>query len=281
MGTDSAIIQRLRSVRHADDVLATLREGSQEARRDRIAEALADPAFEAGPAELLYTYPHHAVCKRDDIVMRVRVHESEDGAIQLGNVEVHSIPDAAPDVAEEVMATAKAAIPFILDEDFDNARPLVACIANALSYKGDLRERVMSEVARRTVTRNAWWHKVAREHLGEDFQADVPGSTGSMAEDVTNLRTFLSELAAQAAASLTKLAEAKIGPSIEAAAEQIADDIKYAIQSLNRVQVTEDQTELAGVYQGVYELSENLALGAQFLASLADQNTQDAPQSEE
>lgn len=279
MGNDSAIIERLRTVRHADDVLTALREGSHEARRDRIVEALNDPEFQAGPAELLYTYPHHVVCKRDDIVMRVRVHESEDGAIRLGNVEVHSIPDAAPDVAEEVMKTAQAAVPFILDEDFESARPLVAGIANALSYKGDLRERVMGEVARRTVNRNAWWHKVAREFLGESFQPELPDGSGTVIENVANLRAFLTDLASQASTALSKLDEAKIGPSIEAAAEQIAEDIKYAIQALNRVQVTEDQAELAGVYQGVHELSENLALGVQFLASLA--HTQDASQSEE
>ncbi len=271
MSGDTQVIEQLRTARRADDALSHLREGSQEARRDRIASALTHPDFSAGPAELLYTFPHHAVCQRDGIVMRVRVHESKDGEITLGNVEVHEIPDAVPDVVEEVMATARAAVPMILADDADAARPLVAGIANALSVRGDLRRRVQMEMARRTVGRRAWWHSVVRSHLGENTKTDeLPLASGSVAEDADALRAFLEHLALETSASLTALSEQTLAPAIESVATSIADDLKYSIQALagaNR----EDEIELSGAFEGVRAMAENLVLGARFLATLTNE----------
>lgn len=278
MEPNAAVVDQLRSARHADDVLEALRSGSQEARRDRIAEALNSSRFEAGPAELLYTYPHHVICRRDDVIMQVRVHESEAGEIQLGNVEVHSVPDAIPDVVDEVMETARAAVPFILDEEFDNARPLVASIANALSCKGGLRDRVQAELAKKTVARDAWWHRVAQEHLGENVDVELPQNTGALSEDVDALRSFLESLAAEASDALTQLDEAEVKGPIESVAYSIADDLRYAISALESAPA-DNQAEMTGVYEGVYGMTTNLALGARFLTTLAREHQE--PEDEE
>ena len=281
MSGNNAVIEQLRSARHADDALSVLREGSQEARRDRIVEALNDPEFAAGPAELLYTFPHHAVCQREGIVMRVRINEGDDGRIQLGNVEVHEIPGAAPDIAEEVFAAARAAVTHIFEGDFEEAAPLVNGIANALSFKGGLRRRVMSEVAKRTVARNAWWHGVVKQRLGEAApSAEFNPGVLTVTEGLDELRIFIERLALTTSVAIQKLAECDLAPALESVAASIADDLKYALSALSEAN-SEDEDELTGIYEGVCALAKTLVLGSDFLATLVNENTTPSVEGEE
>jgi len=269
---DAAIISLLRNVRQAEDVLSHLREGSLEFRRDRIAEALASSEWAAGPAQLLATYPHHALAEKNGILMRVRI-EEEDGKIELGEVEVFDIPDKVGDVGAEVMETAKAAVSMILADDYDAAIPLVAGIANALNYKGDLGEQVATEVSKRSIQRDAWWHKVVREGVGEDAQIEIPAPRAhDLPGSVDDLRAALTTAAKSTAESIQLLSKAEgTSKEIEEAARDIAADMKYAIQALDAAS-RDDEAELAGVYEGVSSMASHLLMGAKFLSSLAEQD---------
>ena len=272
---DAAIISLLRNVRQADDVLSRLRDGSLEVRRERIAEALASPDWAAGPAQLLATYPHHALIEKNDILMRVRV-EEEDGKIELGEVEVFDIPDKVGDVGAEVMETAKAAVDLILADDYDAATPLVAGIANALNYKGDLGEQVATEVSKRSIQRDAWWHKVVREGVGEDAQIEIPAPReNDLPGSIDDLREALTTAARTVAEVVQQIPGERATKEIVEAARDIAADMKYAIQALGAAS-RDDEAELAGVYEGVSGMASHLLMGAKFLASLAEQDTANA-----
>jgi len=272
---DAAIISLLRNVRQADDVLSRLRDGSLEVRRERIAEALASPDWAAGPAQLLATYPHHALIEKNDILMRVRV-EEEDGKIELGEVEVFDIPDKVGDVGAEVMETAKAAVDLILADDYDAATPLVAGIANALNYKGDLGEQVATEVSKRSIQRDAWWHKVVREGVGEDAQIEIPAPRANdLPGSIDDLREALTTAARTVAEVVQQIPGERATKEIVEAARDIAADMKYAIQALGAAS-RDDEAELAGVYEGVSGMASHLLMGAKFLASLAEQDTANA-----
>jgi len=270
---DTAIIETLRRVRKAGDTLSHLREGSMEARAQRIQEALQSEDFAAGPANLLYTYPRHALCERNGVVMRVAINEA-NGTVQLGNVEVHQLPEKVADIGHEVMETAKLAIGHILDEDYENASPLVASIANALSCGGDLKRQVESEVAKRSIKRDAWWHKVVAEAVGAGTKVEIPGpgeGDDALGEAITALKVKLNECAVSTAQAITALADQELPTQIESAAMDIAADLKYAIQALNGVNMN-DVAEMAGIYEGVAEMAGHLVLGAQFLQGLVTED---------
>src|SRR5690606_21713333 len=91
MPDNTAIIETLRASRGEVDLVQKLKEGSLEARRERLAKALRDPAWEAGPAELIATYPHHVAARKDGVIMRIPITEDAD-AIRLGRPEIFSIP---------------------------------------------------------------------------------------------------------------------------------------------------------------------------------------------
>ncbi len=265
----NAIIQTLRTARNATGALAELRAASHEARRDRIAEALQDPGWAAGPAELLYTYPHHVVASKDGMVMRVGVEET-DGKIELGKVEVFQISESVANVGEEVMETARAAVGRILDEDYAEATPMVASIANALSYGGDLRRQIQTEIAKRSIVREAWWHKVIREHMGDDANVTVPSPVeNDLAASFTDLKEALADGARECASAIQKLGEDDVDEAIQDAARDIAEDFKYAIQALDGAN-RNNEAEMAGVYESVHQMAAHLLLGARFLSGLAE-----------
>ena len=84
MSDNTAIIETLRTVRGADDVIERLKAGSLEARRDRIAEALSKPEWKdestgiAGPLRLIGTYSHHALAEKDGVIVRIALKEDEE-----------------------------------------------------------------------------------------------------------------------------------------------------------------------------------------------------------
>jgi len=276
MPDGSAIIDTLRAARNADDTLSHLREGSMEARAERIQEALASEDFAAGPANLLLTYPRHAICEANGVVMRVTISE-ENGEITLGNVEVHQLPEKVSDIGHEVMETAKAASALILDEDYEGAAPLVASIANALSYGGDLKRQVESEVAKRSIKRTAWWHKVVAEAVGAEAKVEIPipgEGDEALGEAIDALKARLVECAARAAQAIASLSEDELPTQVESAATDIAADLKYALQALNGIN-RNDVAEMAGIYEGVAEMAGHLVLGTQFLKSLVTEDEAD------
>jgi hypothetical protein len=278
--SNAAVISKLRSARNAQDTISLLRASSLEARAERIAEALNDPTWAAGPAQLIATYAHHALCEKNGILMRVKLIEDKD-EVQLGAVEVHDIPESINDVGAEVMETAKVAVDHILAEDYESATPLIASIANALNYKGALQQRIQTEVAKRSIQRAAWWHDVVREHLGDDARVEIPAPHADVTESIATLRARLVEAAQHAAVAINALGDDDdVSAVIEDAAKDIAADLKYAIQALSGVD-KDNLDEMNGIYEGVAQMSGYLMLGVKFLGSLVqsesiDENTEES-----
>ena len=269
---DTAIISILRTARKADDRISRLREGSLEARREQIIEALQAPEWAAGPAQLMATYPHHVLASRDGTLMRVKIEDQKDGTVTLGKVEVFEVPEPVGDVASEVMEAAKAAVGHILADDLESATPLVAGIANALNFRGDLATRVQTEVAKRSVQRDAAWHRVVREAFGADAKIELPAiREGDLTGTLEDLKSALTEAARTAAEAIKTLAEMSPPPGTVATAREIAADLKYAIQALTTAD-RQDESELAGVYEGVANMAGHLLMGARFLKGLAEKH---------
>lgn len=276
MSKPAAVVDVLRTVRgYEDDVLMKIKSESLEARRERIAAAAASSDWAGGPAELIATYPHHALVTKDGAQMRVRVNEDEQGNITFDKIEVFALAQPTPDVAGEVFETAKAAVDKILDDDIESATPMVAAIANAIYTSGDLHRRISSEVAKRSINRTAWWHQVVRERahqIGavEAIQIAQPNDEKALGEAIETLRAALVEDAAQASSAVKKLAERTGTPvAIQEAARDIVADLKYAIQALSSVAKTNVE-EMTGIYEGVGAVANQLRLGVRFLASLSD-----------
>lgn len=267
MPVSSEVISSLRSARNAQDTLAVLQQNSLEARAQRIREALADPTWAAGPADLVATYPKHALASKDGVLMRVALKE-EDGKIAFGKVEVHEIPEQIDDVGAEVMETAKVAVDYILNEDYTAATPLVASIANAMNFSGNLRAKLRTEVAKRSIQRDAWWHHVVKEHLGDDVKIEIPGPMEDVGESIRILKGTLVNTATHIAVAINKISENEIESSLEAAARDIATDVKYAIEALAGADI-DDIPAAQGVYEGVASMAGHLMLGAKFLRALA------------
>lgn len=271
---DTALISILRTARRADDRLSRLREGSLEVRRERIIEALQDPKWAGGPAQLMATYSHHVLANRDGTLMRVKIEDQTNGTITLGKVDVYEVPEPIGDLAAEVMETAKAAVVHVFAEDYEQATPLIAVIANALNFKGDLATKVQAEVANRSIQRDAAWHKVVREAVGASAKIELPAPReGDLLGTLDDLTGALREAAKTVAVAVKKIAEMET-PPMESTARDIAADLKYALVALTTVD-RQDASEMAGVYEGVANMAGHLLLGARFLEGLAKDATKD------
>jgi hypothetical protein len=274
---DSSVIETLRTVRKADDVIDRLKAESLESRRDRIAEAL--KTWEGGPADLIATFPHHALASKDGVLMRVRVDEDDDG-IAFGKIEVHHIPTPPSNIGREVMETAMSAVDDIYHNRLEEARPKVTAIANALYTSGDLRQRIMAEVARQSISRQAWWHNIVSEHLtalGESVKTvpvASPDSHEGLASAVDVLHSQLSEMAASAANAIQEIADQDLPEVVSDAVRDIAADFKYALQSLSSAKGG-SADELLGIYEGVAAVATQLQAGARFLETLAGKDGSD------
>jgi hypothetical protein len=274
MGNDSMIIEALRAARGEVDLITKLKEGSLETRRERLAEALRDETWiktYGGAAELIATYPHHVVARKDGVLMRVQVTEDEKG-LTLGKAEIFSIPMPAEDVGSELMATAQSAAEFVLKEDFESATPLIRGIAATLDVKGDLHRRLSMAVQLKSLGRKTWW----QETISEQFAAklDLPATDGSQeptqaaAESLDRLLTIIKESAVNAVAALKTLSEAstKNEGAIECASD-IAEDLNSAVSILNGVN-RDDLEETTRVFEEVSRVVPRLLAGINFLTHL-------------
>ena len=147
----TTIIDTLRASRKSDDVLDRLRVNSVEARRDKIAEALAKEDWDFGPAELIYTYDFHVLANKDGELIQVAVSEDNDGSIKLGEAKKKSISTPVNNVAFEMLETAKSAAERIMSDDFEEAAPMISNIAKTVDVKGDLQRQLGMEVALRSL----------------------------------------------------------------------------------------------------------------------------------
>lgn len=272
MHDHSAVIDSLRAARGEVDLVARLKEGSLETRRDRIAEALQDPEWDAGPAELVATYPHHVVAKKEGVLMRIAVHEDED-TLRFGKPEIFSIPTPVPDVSAEIHATAAAAAELVVKEDYENAAPMIRGIAATLDVKGDLQRRLSMDVAMRSLGRKTWWQDIVNEQFASEVSLPAPRTEGGdarqlVAESINDLLGSLKESIASAAKALSELADNdKAHAGAVECARDIAEDLKSAVTVLSDVNRS-DEEEMTRVYETVGRALPRLLAGVKFIEHL-------------
>ena len=269
MAKDSAIIDTLRAARGEVDLITKLKEGSLETRRERLAEALASKDWEGGPAELVASFPHHVVARKDGMLMRVKVSEDETG-IKLGHADIFEMSTPAEDVGAELMATAQVAAELVLREDFESATPMIRGIAGTLDAKGDLHRRLSMAVQLKSLGRKTWW----QETISEQFAAklDLPADAQATAESLDQLLKIIKENSVNAVAALNTLSEAttKHKGAIECASD-IAEDLNSAVSILNGVN-RDDVEEMSRVYEEIKRVVPRLLAGINFLTHLTKAN---------
>jgi hypothetical protein len=269
MSTNSTIAEALREARGEVDLITKLKEGSLEAQRDRIVAALESSDWDGGPAELVASYPHHVIARKDGVIMRIPVSEADDGALVFGKADVFSVPTAAGDIGTEVMETAKSAVDLLMSEDYDAAAPMIQGIASAMDVKGDLQRRVSMAVQLKSLGRKTWWESTVNEQFASEVE--VPkwedGSTIAV-EAVDSLNKILKEGAAHAVEALRTLHVAGSGDTgaIECVGD-IAEDLKSAISILNNVDRA-NQEEMLQVHEEVRQVVPRLLAGINFLSHL-------------
>lgn len=268
MQTNTTIAETLRNARGEVDLITKLKEGSLEARHDRLVQALESAEWAGPDAELIATYPHHVITRKDGVLMRVPVSESDEG-FEFGKPDIYSVPTPANDIGVEVMETAKSAVDLILSEDYDGAAPMVQGIAGAMDVKGDLQRRVSMAVQLKSLGRKTWWEEAVTEQYAHE--AGVPewgGDETVVGESLDSLDKMLKEGAAQAVDALRLLHTAgqQDTGSIECVSD-IAEDLKSAISILNNVN-RDDQAEMLQVHEEVRQVVPRLLAGINFLTHL-------------
>jgi hypothetical protein len=274
MSNETTVVETLRAARGEVDIVTMLKGGSLEARRERLAEALRDPSWDGGPAEIIATYPHHVAAKKDGVIMRIPVIEDKD-TIRLGKPEIFSIPTSIPNVSEELMATAMSAAELVLKEDYDSATPMIRGIAGTLDVRGDIQRRLTMDVALRGLGRKTWWQDIVAEHVKSAVELPLPHTDGDdpkklVSESIDDVLGVLKQNAVDAVKALQTLSvtESAHKGAIECARD-IAEDIKSAIGVLSGVN-REDLEEMSRVYEAVGRVAPRLLSGIKFLSQLAN-----------
>ncbi len=277
MSLNTNIAETLREARGEVDLITKLKEGSLEARRDRIADALQSESWDGGPAELIASYTHHVIARKEGVLMRVPVSE-QDGEVHFGKPDIYSVPTPASDIGAEVMETAKSAVDLILSENYDQATPMVRGIAGAMDVKGDLHRRISVAVQLKSLGRKTWWEEAINEQFAAEVAVPewVDGSSVTV-EALDVLHKILKEGAAHAVAALKALHNAGSSNTgaIEAASD-IAEDLKSAISILNDVD-RGAQAEVLQVHEEVRQVVPRLLAGINFLTHLTRDNTTASP----
>jgi len=273
MSDNAAIAEALREARGEVDLITKLREGSIEARRGRIVEALQSSEWDGGPAELIASYSHHVIARKDGVIMRIPFSETDDRELTFGKADIFSIPTPANDIGVEVMETAKSAVDFILDEDYESAAPMVQGIASAMDVKGDLHRRVSMAVQLKSLGRKTWWEDTIAEQYA--VEVEIPkweGADESVAsESIDSLNKILKEGAGRAVCALKALHDA--GSTNTGAIEcvdDITEDLKSAISILNNVD-RNNQEEMLQVHEEVRQVVPRLLAGINFLSQLTQE----------
>ena len=281
MSSKTSIAETLREARGEVDLITKLKEGSLEARRDRIAEALQNPDWDGAPADLVASYPHHVIARKEGILMRVPVSEDE-GVVSFGKPDIYSIPTPVEDIGAEVMETAKIAVDFLLKEDFESATPMIRGIVGALDVKGDLQRRLSMAVQLKSLGRKTWW----QDTISEQFSAEVESpdavqsdDVSEMAEAVGVLHGLLKEGAAHAVDALKNLhSEGTSNTGAIECANDIAEDLKSAMSILNVVD-RGNLEEMRQVHEEVRQVVPRLLAGINFLTHLTRETAENPDRS--
>ncbi len=270
----SAVVDALRSARNADDELSRLKENSWEKQRTDLVRLVEGANWRYGPAELLATFPHHAVAKAPNgNLVQVEWSRGKDGSVSLGRAVIHETVTPVADLGQELMETARSAVDTILSGNLEAAQPMITTIAEALDSGGDLSRRIDTEVTLRSLTRNAWWHQVVgiREGLEDKIPAPTTEGEDFVSRSINDLLLFLKESATEASDAMRALSNSDSEGDIESLARDIAEDASRAISALVAAD-TSKQEEALKVYEAVISTTPRLLNGIEFLKDLVDED---------
>lgn len=274
MSKNTTIAEALREARGETDLISKLKEGSLEARRARIAAALQSEDWDGGPADLIASYPHHVIARKEGVLMRIPVSE-ENGVITFGKPDIYSIPTPPADIGAEVMETAKSAVELVMKEDFSGATPMIRGIVGALDVKGDLHRRLSMAVQLKSLGRKTWWQETISEQFASNIDVPEPikaGELDKIVEAIDNLSKLLKENSAKAVEALKRLHDRpEVNTGATECAGDIAEDLKSAISVLNDVN-RKDIEEMLQVHEEVRQVVPRLLAGINFLSHLTREN---------
>lgn len=272
----STVIESLRSSRRALDEGERLRHRSLEEATQRVRKLVEGDDWKFGPASLLATFSHHAIARtRDGSLVRVEWnYDANADSYALGAAKAFESQTPVADIGAELFETARAAATKILDNDLGGVGEMIASMSEALNTEGDLQRRITTEMAVRSVRRDAWWHGVVNTALEAPVAPPAPRTEGSdlIVNSVKDLVAALREAARDAAQALRRLDETGPDAGLITLAQDIAHDITNANTALMNAD-TANETELVGVYENVHSVAGHLLSGALFLKQLAQTTT--------
>jgi hypothetical protein len=272
---ESTVADQLRAVRGATDVLSILRSGSIAGKTDKIAEQLEDGV------EIQNVYGDIreilATNERGE-TLRIHVQETKN-QIKLGNTEVLEVSQPVVDVAEEVLKTATEAAHLILDENYEDASPMVEAVARSLDVKGDLQRRVNMELDVASIRRSRWYDEVVQEQYKGD-EPDLPAFIMDEGDALESVRSSVGELAdllenelGAASVAFKNASGKEIKPTILDAARSVVEDMKHALRAL-RTADKDNEREMLKVYEGIVEHASRLVKGTRFVVQLVQKADQ-------
>lgn len=268
------VVDALRTARNADDELSRLKENSWETQRKELVALVEAANWRYGPAELLATFPHHAVAKAPNgNLVQVEWRRGSDGSVSLGRAVVHETVTPVADLGQELMETARSAVDTIMSGELDAVQPMISAIAESLDSGGDLSRRIDTEVTLRSLSRNAWWHQVVgdRPELVDNIPTPTTEGEDFVSRSVNDLLLFLKESASEASNAMRALSNSDSEGDIESLARDIAEDASRAISALVAADTTK-QDEALKVYEAVIATTPRLLNGIEFLKDLVDED---------
>jgi len=274
MSKESTAIDSLRSARKADDALTHLVSNSLENAATSVAEALASEGWKHGPASLRATYgtiKSVVATNRRGQTVRVPVTQTE-GKIELGIPEVFDVAMPLPNIAAEMIETAKCASISIL-EGKDDAGEILRSMSRAMNVSPDLNRRISLEVGVKSLSVPRWYHEVVEENFTDEVDIPQMVEEGRVTEDnlsqaITNLTSFM--VTEFKALSESLVAYRATGGSdkgvIGEAACGLTEEFKCAI-GLFKAANHEDTDELVRVFESVASVTPRMVAGARFLVN--------------
>lgn len=284
--TQGQVIDDLRASRKADDVLTRLQEGSLEQQREQIRDLVESTDWRYGPATLLATHRNHAVTKtREGHLVKVEWHLSpEDFSIKLGRAKIHEMQTPVADLGHEVIETAKTAVDHILDENFDDVRPMMTSIASALDVGGSLRRRIETDLTVRSVGRTAWWRSIIEDRSDYEGKLPEPVTEGEnpLSESVSGLLTCLHDVASSFTGLIRGIdqVEGEKPDDLEPFVRDVAEDLQQSIRVLSGVDL-QDEASMLPVYEAVMGVLPYFFNALGLLAELANAPNYEHPEGQD
>lgn len=271
---ESTIVEKLRGSRGIDNAMTRLHENSVENFSERVAKAMSESDWAFGPVKLHSTFGkiHYAVgVDANGDVVRIPVNEDDDGVVSLGRPQKLEGAKPPTDLASEVLETAQAVATALLEDDMEMVPGMVASMASALDYRGDMSRQVNIEIDLQSLREDRWYHPVVAEQFNGNVEVPkavtgLDSTVESLQASVESLQKGLLSGLAQACVAL-KESQVQLSQPCQEIGRAVIEDVKLAVRALSNAKV-DSEDELLKVYESVVPVTHRLLSGTQFLVQL-------------